>query len=313
MRIAIFGAGGVGGYFGSKLAAAGSDVTFIARGAHLAAMREHGLRVKSPLGDLTLRNVQAVEQIADSGPFDMVMVTVKLWATEDVADILRPLAEKGTTIVSFQNGIHKDEVLRSRLPEGSVMGGVSYISAVIAEPGVIRHNGTLQGLTFGEYDGTRSARASALLAACERAGIDTKISSNIERVIWEKFVFLVGLSAATASMRKPIGIIRENPQTRAFLLDIMKEAVAVGRARGVPLAEDFAENRLAFCDTLPAAMTASMHHDLIHGNRLELPWLSGGVVTYGKQLGLPTPCNRAIADILAPYENGQVSHDPSGV
>jgi 2-dehydropantoate 2-reductase len=304
MRIAIFGAGGVGGYFGAKLAASGSDVTFIARGAHLAAMKAHGLRVQSPLGDFTVDNVHAIENVADAGPIDVAMVAVKLWATEEAAQALAPLAERGTAVVSFQNGVYKEEVFRRYLPEGSIMGGASYISAIIAEPGVIRQNGKMQGLAFGEYDGSQSERALALLAACEKAGIDAKLSTSIERVVWEKFVFLVGLSASTAVMRKPIGPIRENPQTRAFLLDVMKEVVAVGRARGVPLAEDFAETRLDYVDTLPASMTASMHHDLTHGNRLEVPWLSGGVAAYGRELGLPTPCNRAVADILALYADG---------
>lgn len=304
MRIAVLGAGGVGGYFGARLAAAGHDVTFVARGAHLRAIRQNGLRIVSPRGDVTLRDVKAVDDIGSVGPVDFVMVAVKLWDTEQIAPQLRPLVEQGAAVVSFQNGVHKDDILRRHLPAHAIVGGVCYIAAVITEPGVITHNGAMQGLTFGEYDGTRSARLEALLDACRQAGIDADISTAIERLIWEKFVFLVGLSGTTSAVRKPVGVIREHPRTRAFLLDVMREVVEVGRAKGVPLAADFAQDRLAFCDTLPATMTSSMYHDLERGNRLELPWLSGGVVEYGAMLGVPTPCNRAIADILAPYVSG---------
>lgn len=304
MRIAVVGAGGVGGYFGARLAAAGGDVSFVARGAHLEAMRRDGLRIKSPLGDLTLEQPQTVERIDALGDVDLVIVAVKLWDTETVAASLRPLVERGATVLSLQNGVHKDEILRQHLPAEAVIGGVCYIAAVIDEPGVIRHSGSLQGMVFGEYDGTRSARVQAFHDACIRAGIDARISESIERLIWEKFVFLVGLSGTTSAMRQPIGPIREHPRTRAFLLEVMREAAAVGRAKGVPLREDFADDRLTFADTLPATMTSSMHHDLQRGNRLELPWLSGGVAQFGEDTGIPTPCNRAVADILALYADG---------
>jgi len=305
MKIAVLGTGGVGGYFGGRLAASGSDVTFVARGAHLEAIRKNGLRVISPRGDLHLQNVNVVDDIAKVGAADLVIVAVKLWDTEKVAPTLKPLVDQGAAVVSFQNGVHKDEILREHLPAKSIIGGVGYIAAVISEPGVVTHNGQMQGLTFGEYDGTKSARVQALFEACQKGGIDAQVSDAIERVIWEKFVFLVGLSGTTATIRRPIGEIRENAQTRAFLLNVMREVVEIGRAKGVPLAADFAENRLAFCDTLPASMTASMHHDLERGNRLELPWLSGGVAGFGKSLGIATPFNQAISDILAIYAPGK--------
>lgn len=306
MRIGIFGAGGVGGYFGARLADAGHDVVFIARGEHLAAMRRDGLRVNSPLGDTTVSEVTAMQDIADAGPLDLVLITVKLWSTEDVAQALKPLAEAGTSVVSFQNGVTQYEVLRATLPAGSLLGGVTFISAHIESPGVIVHNNELQALHFGEFDGTRSERVAAFARACEDAGIDAQVSDHIERLIWQKFVFLVGLSATTAAMRQPIGAIRDNEQARAFLFDVMNEVVSVGRARGVDLAPDFADDRLAFCDTLPAGMTASLYHDLKQGNRMELPWLSGAVVDYGLEKGVPTPCNRAVSAILALYTEGAV-------
>ena len=185
------------------------------------------------------------------------------------------------------------------------MGGVCYIAATIAEPGVIAHSGPMQRLVFGEYGGATSARGAAFLQACTAAGIDAEFSDAIERLIWEKFVFLVGLSGTTSLYRTSIGPIREDAERRAMLLAAMREVVAVGRAKGVPLPEDFADGRLAFCDTIPAAMTSSMKTDLERGNRLELPWLSGGVVEMGRALGVPTPVNAEIADALTPFVAGK--------
>ena len=304
MRIAVMGAGGVGGYFGTKLAATGYDVTFIARGDHLEAMRANGLRIESPLGDTHLEKPNVTEDPAAIGPVDVVMFGVKLWDTKTVAQAIKPLVGSETAVVSFQNGVQKDDILREILGEKAVMGGVAYIATSIAAPGVIRHVGQMQKLVFGEYDGTVSKRVEAFLQACRAAGIDSDISHDIRRAIWEKFVFLVGLSGTTTSMRQSIGPIRSHPQTRVFLHDAMREVVDVGRAQGVGLAEDFADNRLAFCDGLPAEMTSSMHHDLQKGNRLEVEWLSGDVVRRGKQAGIPTPVNRSIFDVLALYADG---------
>jgi 2-dehydropantoate 2-reductase len=305
MKIAVMGAGGVGGYFGGRLAQAGCDVAFIARGAHLAAMREHGLKVESPLGDVHLPKVRVTDDPATLGPVDLVLFSVKLWDTEAAARSVAPLFGPHTGIVSFQNGVQKDDILRRIFGGKAVMGGVGYIATTIARPGVIKHTGSMQRLVFGEYDGSRSARADALLEACKRGGINAELSSDIRREIWEKFVFLVGLSATTTTMRLPIGPIRSNPQTRAFLLDIMREVVAVGRAHGVALPEDYAAQRLEFADTVPATMTSSMHHDLERGNPLEVAWLSGGVVELGKAVGVPTPANRAVLDILALHAQGR--------
>jgi 2-dehydropantoate 2-reductase len=304
MRIAVLGAGGVGGYFGARLAASGCDVTFIARGRHLEAIRAGGLRVISASGNVTLNDAKVVGSVSEVREADLVFVTIKLWDTEEAARSLAPLVERGAAVVSFQNGVQKDEILGKHLPQRAIIGGVSYISAVIGEPGVIVHGGTMHKLAFGEYDGSRSQRVAALYEACVKAGFDAEISADIRRLIWEKFVFLVGLSGTTSAVRKPIGAIRENAQTRALLLDVMREVAAVGRAKGVALPEGFAEQRLAFCDTLPASMTSSMHHDLERGNRLEVPWLSGAVADLGAQLNVPVPCNRVIADILAPYAGG---------
>lgn len=305
MKIAVMGSGGVGGYFGARLAQAGCDVAFIARGAHLAAMREEGLRIESQLGDLHLPKPQVTDNPASLGKVDLVFFSVKLSDTESAAQSVAPLFGPHTGIVSFQNGVRKDDLMRKQFGEKAVMGGVGYIATAIKQPGVIQHTGTMQRLLFGEYDGSRSSRAEALLAACRRGGINGELSVDIRRAIWEKFVFLVGLSGTTTTMRVPIGPIRENPQARGFLFDVMQEVVAVGRAHGVALPEDFASNRLAFSDGLPADMTSSMHHDLDRGKPLEVAWLSGDVVRLGEAAGIPTPANRAVRDILAPHAQGR--------
>ena len=304
MRITIMGAGGVGGYFGAKLAKSGCDVGFVARGAHLAAIRQSGLRVESQLGEIYLPEVRANDDAAAFGTPDYVFLSVKLWDTEPAVRALANVIGPQTAVLSFQNGVQKDDLLRKLLGEQAVMGGVAYIGAGIARPGVIRHTGTIQRLVFGEFDGSRSQRAAALLEACTRAGIDAELSADIQRAIWEKFVFIVGLSALTTATRQTIGPVRGNARTRALLLEIMQETVAVGRARGVKLPEDYGETRLAFVDSLPAEMTSSMHNDLEAGKRLELDWLSGGVVELGKETNVPTPMNRAVTAILALYANG---------
>ncbi|KEZ77468.1 ketopantoate reductase family protein [Salinisphaera hydrothermalis] len=307
MRIGIFGAGGVGGYFGARWAAAGHDVTFVARGAHLAALQKDGLVLHSPRGDLEIDTFTAVEDIDDAPDLDLVMIAVKLWSTEEAVRALRARANQGTAIASFQNGVTQYDVLRRELPEASLLGGIAFISATIEAPGVIRHHNALQSLKFGEFDGRESERVKALKAACDEAGIEAEICADIESELWQKFVFLTGLSGATAVMRQPIGPIRENRQTRSFLYDLMNEVVAVGRARDIDLPEDFATDRLAFCDGLPGDMRASMAYDLANGNRLELPWLSGAVADYGHKLGIATPRNQAVADILALYTDGAPS------
>ena len=305
MKIAVIGAGGVGGYFGARLAASGCEVTFVARGPHYEAMKASGLRVYSSCGDLHLPRVSVVERIDRLNLPDLVIVAVKLWDTQSVAAELAPIASQGAAILSLQNGVDKDNVLRRYVPAESVLGGCCYISASISEPGVIRQTGSIQRIVFGEYNGERSSRAANFLEACQQASIDVELTDSIERVIWEKFVFLVGLSGTTTSMRQSLGPILANPQTRAFLLDIMREVVAVGLSCGVNLSKGYAEEQLAFCDSLPASMTSSMRHDLDEGRRLELPWLSGAVTRLARENGVSAPLNRAISDILALYAEGK--------
>jgi len=304
MRIAIVGSGGLGGYFGARLAAGGSDVYFLARGSHLAAMRENGISIEGGPDPIHVPKVNATEDAGAVGEVDLALIAVKLWDTQDVLEQIRLIIGPETAVISCQNGVLKDMYLRAAYPAQQIMGGVAYVATTIDRPGVIRQTGPMQRLVFGEFDGTRSARAEHFLEACQRGRIAAEISDNIELDIWEKFVFLVGLSGTTTAMRSVIGPIRENPTTRSFLLDVMREVVAVARARGVDLPDDYAERRLQLADDVAWDMTSSMHHDLQRGNRLEVAWLSGGVVKLGGEVGVPTPLNRAIADILALYAEG---------
>lgn len=312
IRIAMMGSGGLGGYFGARLAQGGrADMHFIARGRHLDAMRRDGLRVEGP-DPIHVPHVNATDDPSTIGPVDFVLIGVKLWDTESAIEQIRPIVAPHTTVISFQNGVLKDQYLRDAFDASQLMGGVGYVATTIDRPGVIRQTGPMQRLIFGEFagphaatGGARSARGEALLDACLAGGINAELSPDIVREIWQKFVFLVGLSGTTATMRTTIGPIRENPQTRRFLRDVMDEVVAVARAQGIDLPDDYADVRLKLADNVAWDMTSSMHHDLERGNRLEVRWLAGGVVEIGERVGVPTPLNRAIADILALHAGGR--------
>lgn len=305
MRIAVMGTGGVGGYFGGRLAASGCDVHFIARGKHLDALRSNGLVVKSPLGDLHLPRVNATSDPAEIGGVDVFIFGVKLWDTESAAAAIKPLLRPGTAVISLQNGVVKDEILTRIVGAGHVVGGVCYIEATIAAPGVIEHGGRMQRVVVGEYGGRPSDRVRQFVERCAEAGIDAQASDDIRRTIWEKFVVLVGLSGSTSTTREPVGVVRANPGSRRLLQRLLDETTAVANAEGVGLPAGFVQERLAFLDQLPATMTSSMHRDLERGNRLEVQWLSGDVARRAQRLGLAAPVNETIADILAPHAGGK--------
>jgi 2-dehydropantoate 2-reductase len=308
MKIAMMGSGGVGGFFGGRLAKAGCDVTFVARGAHLEALRANGLTIENePQGNIHIPQVKVTADPASIGPVDLVILSVKLWDTDDAARAIAPIVGPKTAVLSLQNGVIKDDILRRHFGAGRVMGGVCYVATHISRPGVIHQTGTMQRAIVGEHDGRTSERARALHEALAASGVKAELSADVRRAIWEKFVFLSALAGTTTTMRTTIGPIRQNPRTRAFLLDLMREAVAVGRAHGVALPEDYAEQRLAFADGLPVDMTSSMHHDLERGNPLEVEWLSGAVVRLGEAKGVPAPANRAVWDILALHAAGRTA------
>ena len=305
MRIAIMGSGGVGGYLGGRLAASGQDVTFIARGAHLDALREHGLRIESALGDAEVQPARASDARTSIGPVDLVIFAVKLYDTEAAAEACPPLVGDKTGVVTFQNGIDSTAVLTRVLGREHVIGGVAQIASVVAAPGVIRHTGTMARFAFGELDGRSSARVEALAAALGAAGVEHAVSEAIERDIWAKMVFLATFAGLTALMRLPIGPIRADPDARALYRDGLAEALAVARARGIALSEEFVAATLARTDQLPASMKSSMLEDLERGRRLELPWLSGAIVRMGTELGVPTPVHGFITTALKLHAAGR--------
>jgi 2-dehydropantoate 2-reductase len=298
------GSGGVGGYVGGRLAASGQDVTFVARGAHLAAIRERGLALRSALGDVLIRPAPASDDPAAIGPVDLVIFAVKLYDTEAAAQAARPLIGPQTGVVTFQNGVDSSELLAGVLGPEHVIGGVAHIAAVIAEPGVILHTGTMASFVFGELDGGRSERVAALATALQAAAVDHRISEDIRRDIWDKMAFLATFAGLTALMRRPIGPIRDDAATRAMLGQGLGEACAVARAKGTRLPADFVERTLERCDRLPYEMKSSMLQDLERGRRLELPWLSGAIVRLGQELGVPTPTHAFITTALKLHADG---------
>ncbi len=305
MKIAVMGAGGVGGYFGAKLAASGEEVHFIARGAHLEAIQNNGLQVYSANGDVFVKPARATSNPATVGPVDLVIIAVKLWSTEQALRDAAPLVGPDTAVVSFQNGVVAVDTIAKVYGKQRTVGGVAQIAAVIEKPGVIRHSGTMAVLIVGELDGKPSARSQAFVDACTKAGIQARVSDDIEKALWEKYVGLVALSGMTSLTRLPLGPIREDPDTRALARQLMSEVVAVGKAKGVRLDSDLVDKVLRHVDGLPRGMVASMLGDLERGNQLELPWLSGGVVQMGKELSVPTSANGFVVAALKHYINGR--------
>jgi len=303
MRIAVMGAGGVGGYFGARLVQGGHDVVFVARGRHLQALQGDGLTLKSPLGDAKLK-VNAVGSAADAGRAEIVLFAVKLWDTEDSAGQLRPVVGDGC-VIPFQNGVESIERIGAILGRERVMGGAAYIAGRIAEPGVIAQTGTMARLRFGPVLPAQRKSAEAFLAACRDAKIDAELTDDIVRVLWEKFVLLVAVSATTTLTRKPIGVVRTDPDLRWLLESVMRETWTVGRKRGIALPDDCVAKTLAFVDGLPAEMRASMAADLEAGGKLEAAWLSGAVARMAREAGIDAPANRAVYAALKPYVDGQ--------
>jgi 2-dehydropantoate 2-reductase len=304
MKIAVMATGGVGGYFGARLAAAGEDVHFIARGRHLEMIRERGLRLESVNGDLRIHPARATGNPNEIGPVDIVIFAVKLWDTEAAGALCKPLLGPNTAVVSFLNGVDSEDRLIPVLGRDHVMGGVAYIASTIAEPGLIKHTGGMARISFGELDGRPRARGERFLAACVGAGIDARLSDNIVMDIWGKFALLASFSGVTCLTRKPMGPIRAEPATRALLVDAVREVIALSKAKGIDLGADFLEKQKAVMANMPAEMKSSMLIDLERGNRLELDWLSGAVARMGDEAKVPTPIHRFIHTALKLHDLG---------
>jgi 2-dehydropantoate 2-reductase len=304
MRFAIFGSGGVGGFFGGKLAQAGLDVTFIARGKHLVAVKENGLRVESIMGDFVIQPAIATDDPRQVGVVDVILVAVKAWDMSAAAEAMKPMVSEETVIIPLENGVDAPDQLSSALGREHVLGGLCRISVFVSEPGIIRHVGVPPYIAFGELDNHKTKRVESLKAIFSNLeGISVEAPEDIHKALWEKFVFIAAVSGVGAVTRQPIGRFRVVPETRAMLVSALQEVVAVGRARGVALDENTADGILTtIIDNAPEGTIASMQKDIMEGSRSELGAQNGAVVRMGKELGIPTPVNAFIYASLLPME-----------
>jgi 2-dehydropantoate 2-reductase len=303
MKVAVMGTGAIGGYIGARLAAAGAEVTFIARGAHLAAIRAEGLRLSSPLGDLHLTPASATDDPSTVGKVDVVLLGTKLYDLEAAAKAIAPLLGDETAVICFQNGVDAPAIVGGLHGAEHVVGGVVLINAEIVGPGVIRHN-ALNGLTVGELDGRRSARLERLVALANAAGIETQLSPDIRLEIWRKFLVFAPMAAVSAMTRVPLGRIREHAETFALAEQGMREVVAVANAEEVALTEEDIDKVLAFVRGMPPTWKASLTVDLEHGRRLEIDWTSGAVCRRGEAAKIATPFHRVALGVLKPHAAG---------
>ena len=304
MKIAVMGAGAIGGYFGGRLAKAGFDVSFIARGAHLDVIRKNGLKVLSPLGDFTIHPATVTDDPAEVGPVDVILFMVKNYDTLRAAEQIRPLVGPDTAIIPFQNGVEARAMLSNVLGARHVLGGVAFIPASILEPGVIKHNAELAKLVFGEFDKQITPRALSFLDALEKAGVTGEIPADISMVLWSKLMFLTSMSAINCITRQPVGLVQSDGETIALYMDAMREVAAVAAAHGVSLGEEAIANNMALAKSFPPNNKTSMFQDLEAGRRLEIDYLSGAVVRLGREKGIETPIHRTAWVAIKPWING---------
>jgi 2-dehydropantoate 2-reductase len=301
MRIAVFGAGSVGGYFGGRLALADEEVVFIARGAHLQAMRTQGLRVESPKGDFTVSSVQATDNPAEVGPVDVVLVAVKAWQVPEAAQAMRPMVGAETFVVPLQNGLEAPTQVAAVLGAQHVLGGSCAISSAITAPGCIRHLGLEPSVTFGELDQRASPRAERLRQAFERAGVPALVASDVQVAIWEKFM-AIRFGPVGAVARAPAGVLRSLPETRQMVEQACVETLTVARARGIALAEDSPAKTMAALDTIAPGIIASLQRDIESGRPSELDALTGALVRLGAEVDVATPLHAFLYHSLLPQE-----------
>lgn len=302
MRVAVFGTGGVGGYFGGRLAQAGTPVSFIARGTHLDAMRRDGLRVESVRGDFHLDRVDATADPAEVGEVDLVIVAVKTWQLPEVGEAIRPLLGPDTAVLTLQNGVDAPSVLGAIVGRERVVPGVARIFSAVGAPGLIRHVGGPASITFGEENGQPSARVDRLRDALRDAGVAAEVPDDVQAALWEKFIFVVPMGGLGALSRAPVGVLRSIPETRRLLEEAMREIEAVAAARGIGLDAGIVERTLGLVDAQPEAGTTSLQRDITAGRRSELDAWTGAVVRLGAEAGVPTPLNGMIYHALLPLE-----------
>jgi len=311
MRIAVVGAGGIGGYYGALLHQAGHDVAFLARGAHLAAMRERGLRLESVLLPEPLQlQVRCTDRPEEIGAVDLALFAVKSYDTDAAAGLLPPLLDAETAVLTLQNGVDNIERLSDRIGRRHILGGACYIFATIASPGVITHTGGPGRVVFGELDGRTTPRAQAIRDGFAATGVPVELSPQILTAMWEKYLFITAQGGMTALTRLPIGIIRATPTTMEMYLDVASEVASVGRAHGVSIPEGERDRVKRGADSLPPNSFSSLYNDLVRGRRMELEALPGHVVRLGRHYGLPTPVCRAIYAALKPYDDAAQRGEP---
>ena len=302
MRVAIFGTGGAGGYFGAKLAQAGEDVTFIARGEHLRAIREQGLRVETPGGDILIRPARATAEPAEVGAVDVVLVGVKTWQLGEAAEGLRPMVGPETFVVPLQNGVEAAAQLAQALGSERVLEGLCGTVSRVVAPGHILSLGQTNFVKFGEADNRPSERTERLSGAFERAGVRVEIPPDIGVSLWEKLIFVAPYGGVGALTRAPVGVIRSLPETRRLIERGMREILMVARARRINLADDAVEKTMALVDGLDPGSTTSLQRDVVAGKRSELDAWNGAVVRLGQEANVETPLHEFIYHSLLPAE-----------
>lgn len=306
MHIAILGSGAVGGYYGARLARAGHEVTFIARGAHLAAIRDRGLAIRSPLGDFVAK-AAAEEQTDRVGPVDLVIVAVKAYDNATALPMIRPLLGEGTAVLTLQNGVDSASDVAAIAAEHRTLGGTTYIATALESPGVIVQTGTHRRVVFGEVFGELprlSDRVSRIQLALRDADIQAEAAPDARVPIWEKFILLASVAGFCGASRLPIGPLWADPVTRSCFIDACREVERVARAEGVPVAADVIDRIPAYVDSIPGTMRASLLIDLSQGRRIEVEALQGSVVRRGQRVGVPTPIMATLYAVLKPHAGG---------
>ena len=303
MRIAVMGAGAVGGYFGGLLARAGNEVTLVTRGAHLEAIRSEGLHVKSHWGDFTV-SPDATDDPTTSAPVELVVLTVKTYQNAQALPALAPILDQDTAVLTLQNGVDTYQEAAGALGQDRVLPGAAYIEAHIESPGTVRQVGEVVRVVFGETDGSSSARAERILETLLAAGINAELSGDVVKELWTKFLFISALAGTTSVSRASMARLLEREEPREMVLAAMREVEAVGRAYGVNLDTDVVDRTWHYVETTARDLHASMHTDLEMGRPLELEALTGAVVRIGKQVGVPTPVNSVLYSMLLPHKEG---------
>lgn len=302
MRFAIVGAGGLGGYYGARLAEAGNEVAFVARGAQLDAIRTNGLKVFSPLGDVHLKDAKATNDPREIGTVDVIVVAVKTWQVADAAQAMRPMLKADTIVVPFLNGVEAPDELAAILGEEHVIGGLSKVFSLIESPGVIRHFNPGAYVEIGELGGGLSERVERLRSAFEKAGAQAKASADIRAELWKKLLTVSSWAGLGALSRSPMGVLRGQPETHALIDRAMDEGIAVGARRGHPITADFKRELWGFYEAMPADATASMQRDIIAGKPSELDAWNGALVRFGRETGVDTPVHTFTYHALLPME-----------